>query len=136
MKNLFCLLGFAVLAGCATTAIPTDQSIQATDIADKTMTAPREGAAARLIIKRDPGFVGSACAIRVSVSRKPLANLRPGEIVTAYLDVGEYIVGATSTGICGGGDAEAPLLLRAGEVRTFRVSIDQGMSIRIGPTAH
>jgi hypothetical protein len=120
--------------GCATTALPTDQSVPTTEVLDRTMTSLREPAG-RLIIKRDPGFVGGACAVRASVNGKPLANLRPGEVVTAYLDAGEYILGAASTGICGGGDAEAPLVLKLGETRTYRISIDQGMSIRIGPTA-
>ena len=123
-----------LLTACATTPLPTDQSEQTRDVLDVTTTQPRENTG-RVFIKRDPGFVGSACAIQVTVNARPLANLRQGQVVTAYLPAGEYILGANSTGLCGGGDAESSLMLKIGETRTYRISIDQGMSIRLGPTA-
>ena len=133
-KIALALLSVALLASCATTAIPTDQARPTSDVLDTTMTTPRDKAA-KLIVKRDEGFVGGACAIRTFVNGKPLANLRQGEVVVAYLEPGEYILRAASTGICGGGDAESPLVLKLGEVRTYRISIDQGASIRLGPTS-
>lgn len=86
-------------------------------------------------IKRDVGHLGSFCAVRVTVDGKPLAELRTGEYIVAHLPAGEYVIGAQSTGICGGGDAEFPVVVKSSERRAYRVSIDQGGSVRIGPTA-
>ena len=133
MKRLFTLLSTTMLTACATTAIPTEHARPASDVLNDAMTTPRSNTGI-LIIKRDEGFMGSACAIAAFVDKKPLANLRTGEVVTAYLAPGEYVLRAASTGICGGGDSESPLLIRSGEVRTYRISIDQGSSIRLGPT--
>jgi hypothetical protein len=134
MNRVLTLIAVMAVASCATTAVPTDQATPASEVLDPSVMAARENAG-KLIIKRDAGFVGSACAIQASVNGRPLANLRQGEAITLYLDAGEYILRASSKGICGGGDAESPLLLRAGEVRTYRISIDQGSSICLGPTA-
>ncbi len=123
-----------LLSACATAPHPTDQSEPTRDVLDQAATQPKENTG-RVFIKRDSGFVGAACAIMVSVNAKPLASLRQGQVVAAYLPPGEYILGANSTGICGGGDAESPLTLKVGETRTYRISIDQGGSIRLGPTA-
>lgn len=124
-----------MLTACATSPQSTAQARPTKNILDSAAITPKDGAA-RLIVKRDPGFVGSACAIRVLIDGRPLAELAPGEVVTAFLTPSEYIVGAISTGVCGGGDAEASAVLRAGQLKTFRISIDEGMSIRIGPTAY
>jgi hypothetical protein len=135
MRPMLLVAMSTALAACATSPIPTDQSKPASDVLNASMTMPRANTA-RVIIKRDPGFGGGACPIKASVGGKPLANLWPGELVIAYLDPGEHMLGAASTGICGGGDAEAAVVLKANDVRTYRISIDQGMSIRLGPTAY
>lgn len=134
MRTLITAALVVILSACATTAVPTSEAISTRDVLDAELTTQRDGTG-RVLIKRDVGSVGSACAIRVSVNGKPLANLRTGQIVTAYIEPGEYILRASSTGICGGGDSEALLRLGIGETRTYRISIDQGASIRIGPTA-
>lgn len=134
MRALISAVFFGALSACATTAIPTSQATPTSDVLDVPRTLQRDGTG-KVSVKRDVGSVGSACAIRVLVDGKPLANLRQGQVVTAYLDPGDYILGASSTGICGGGDAESALSLRVGEKKTYRISIDQGASIRIGPTA-
>ena len=134
MRMVVLAVFVVMLSACATTAVSTSEAIPTRDVLDATLTTQRDGTG-KVLIKRDLGTVGSACAIRVSVNGKPLANLRTGQIVIAYVEPGEYILGASSTGICGGGDAESPLRLGIGETKTYRVSIDQGASIRLGPTA-
>lgn len=133
--RMFILLALVVIAGCASTPIPTDQAEPTKDIVDRTVTTPRDGAS-QVVIKRDSGATGIACSIRISLNGRPVANLRAGQVVTVYLSPAEYIFGAASTGLCGGGDAEVQVQLGRNEMRTLRVSIDQNASIRIGPTAH
>ena len=99
------------------------------------MTTARNGTG-QVFIKRDTGGMGSLCAIRASVNGTPVADLRISEFVVAYLEPGDYMLGASSTSVCGGGDAESSVTVRAGLVRKFRISIDPGTSIRIGPTAY
>lgn len=134
MRIFLALTAAALLAACATTAIPTEQAMPTSDVLNLRLTAHREGTG-KVVIKRDAGAVGSACVIRTLVNGMPLANLRQGQVITAFLDPGEYILGAESTGICGGGDAESPLRISVGETKIYRISIDQGASIRLGPTA-
>lgn len=130
----FAFVAALAVAGCASTAIPTDQARPTEEILDQVVTKPNAGTS-RVQIKRDVGVVGSACGILVLLNGKPLAKLHTGQIVTAYLPPGEYIFGAASTGICGGGDSEVQVRLANDETRTLRVSVDQGTAIRIGPTA-
>lgn len=133
-KELLVIIAASILVGCATTAIPTKEARPTTDILNLDMTTQLPSTAT-LIIKRDVGSVGSACAIRTFVDGKPLANIRTGQMVTAYLKPGEYVLRASSTGICGGGDAESSVVMRIGDIRVYRISIDQGASIRLGPTS-
>jgi hypothetical protein len=134
MRLIYSLFLSSLLVACATTAIPTEDAKRTTKVLDTTMTTARVGAG-KLIIKRDAGFLGSGCAIRAFANGKPFADLRTEEVVTVYLDPGEYVLRAASTGICGGGDAESALSIQAGATRTYRIGIDQGGSIRLGPTA-
>lgn len=82
----------------------------------------------------NPMVFGASESICISHKIRKIYGTPNSQKETAYLDAGEYNVGAFS-GICGVGDAEAQLVLREGEVRTYRISIDQGASVRVGPTA-
>lgn len=135
LKRAIGALMLAAFAGCATTAVPSSEAGAPSEVLSVAMTSPRQGAEP-VFVKRDRGTVGSACAIRATVDGQGLALLRAGQGVMAHLSPGEHVFGASSTGICGGGDAEAAITVRAGQPSlAVRISIDQGASIRIGPTA-
>ncbi len=87
-----------------------------------------------LTIKRDSGFMGSACAIEVFMDGEAIADLRTSEKVTLYVRPGKHLFGARATGICGGGSADASLVSEAGKPDTLRVSSEQGGDIRIAPS--
>lgn len=123
----------ASLAGCATTPIPSSEAEPASAILNPALTRSAPGKVAQTF-KRDPGFMAGACAFRLYVNGAPFAELRAGQIVTAYLDPGEYIIGATS-GFCGSGNAEMQIVVKPGAPKTYRVSVDAGSAVRIGPTA-
>jgi hypothetical protein len=75
-----------------------------------------------LVVRRDKGFEGSGCDHRILVDGKPVADLRPGEIVTIYPPPGEHVVALANQGaICRTmlGPAVA-FQSEAGERRTFR----------------
>jgi hypothetical protein len=88
-----------------------------------------------LIIKRDSGLMGSACTIRVFVDAVPVADLAPAEKVELFLDFREHIVGVTSNGICGGGVAEAAVIISPERQKILRISSGQSGDIYLQPTA-
>jgi hypothetical protein len=88
-----------------------------------------------LIVKRDSGLMGSACTIRVFVDAVPVADLAPSEKVELYIPSGEHIVGVTSNGICGGGVAEAAVVIFPERQKILRIASGQSGDIYLQPTA-
>ena len=88
-----------------------------------------------LIIKRDSGFMGSACTIRVFVDAVPVADLAPSEKVELFVALGEHVVGATATGICGGGASEAAVVIYPERQKILRIASGQSGDIYLQPSA-
>jgi hypothetical protein len=88
-----------------------------------------------LIIKRDSGFMGSACTIRVFVDAVPVADLAPSEKVELFVSLGEHVVGATSNGICGGGASEAAVVISPERQKILRIASGQSGDIYLQPSA-
>ena len=89
-----------------------------------------------LIIKRDSGFMGSACTIRVFVDAVPVADLAPSEKVELFIALGEHVVGATPTGtFCGGGISEAAVVIRPESQKILRIASGQSGDIHLQPSA-
>lgn len=91
---------------------------------------------ASLIIKRDTGFMGSACTVRVFVDAQPVADLAPAEKIELFIPFGEHVVGATSTGVlCGGGTSEATVVVRPESQKILRIASGQSGDIHLQPSA-
>ncbi|MBI4522514.1 MAG: hypothetical protein HY695_01740 [Deltaproteobacteria bacterium] len=89
-----------------------------------------------LIIKRDSGFMGSACTVRVFVGAVPVADLGPAEKVELFIDLGEHVVVATPNGIfCGGGVSEAAVNIRSESQKILRIASGQSGDIYLQPSA-
>jgi len=89
-----------------------------------------------LIIKRDTGFMGSACTIRVFVNAVPVADLAPSEKVEIFVPLGEHIVSAAPTGtLCGGGTSEAAVVIRPESQKILRIASGQSGDIHVQPSA-
>jgi hypothetical protein len=89
-----------------------------------------------LIIKRDSGFMGSACTIRVFVDAVPVADLAPSEKVELFVALGEHVVGATSNGVlCGGGAFEAAVVISPERQKILRIASGQSGDIYLQPSA-
>ena len=88
-----------------------------------------------LIIKRDSGFMGSACTIRVFVDAVPVADLAPSEKIEVFLAFGEHVVGVASNGICGGGVSETAVVIAPERQRILRIASGQSGDIYLQPTA-
>jgi hypothetical protein len=89
-----------------------------------------------LIIKRDAGFMGSACTIRVFIDTVPVADLGPSEKVELFVPLGEHVVGATPIGfLCGGGTSEAAVIIRPESQKILRIASGQSGDIHLQPSA-
>jgi len=88
-----------------------------------------------LVVKRDSGFMGSACTIRVFVDAVPVADLAPSEKVELFVGLGEHNVVVTSNGICGGGTSEAAVIIMPERQRILRIASGQSGDIFLQPSA-
>jgi hypothetical protein len=136
MRFLVLFLMWLSLAACATTPLTINQ---AATVPETRILAPQFLAQASntgsLLVKRDSGFMGSACTIRVFVDAVPVADLKPAEKVELFVSLGEHSVVATSTGICGGGTSEAAVVIMPERQRILRIASGQSGDIFLQPSA-
>jgi hypothetical protein len=124
------------LTACATTPITVNQ---ASSVPSSRILAPQLLSQAQytgsLIIKRDGGFMGSACTVRVFVGAVPVADLAPSEKVELFVPLGEHVVTATSiSSICGGGVSEAEVVISPERQKILRIASGQSGDIHLQPS--
>ncbi len=134
MRYLTILLLFPFTA-CATTPVTINQAaaVPASRILAPQLLAQASNTGS-LIVKRDSGFMGSACTIRVFVDAVPVADLAPSEKVEVFVAVGEHSVVVTSNGICGGGTSETAVVVMPERQRILRVASGQSGDILLQPS--
>jgi hypothetical protein len=135
MRLLVVFLMLSLIA-CATTPLTINQ---AAAVPDSRILAPHLLAqmsnTGSLVVKRDSGFMGSACTIRVFVDAVPVADLMPAEKVEFFIALGEHSVVATSNGVCGGGTSEAAVIIMPERQRILRIASGQSGDIFLQPSA-
>ena len=135
MKLLLVILLLSLTA-CATSPVTVNQASAVPDsrvLAGQWLTqTPNSGS---LVVKRDSGFMGSACTIRVFVDAVPVADLGPSEKVELFVALGEHSVVVTSNGICGGGTSEAAVIIMPERQRILRIASGQSGDIYLQPSA-
>jgi hypothetical protein len=135
MRFLVLFLMLLSLAACATTQLTINQ---AAAVPETRILAPQLLAQASntgsLVVKRDSGFMGSACTIRVFVDAVPVADLKSAEKVELFVALGEHSVVATSNGICGGGTSEAAVVIMPERQRILRIASGQSGDIFLQPS--
>ena len=136
MRVLVLFLMLLSVAACATTPLTINQ---AAAVPETRILAPQLLAQASntgsLVVKRDSGFMGSACTIRVFVDAVPVADLKSAERVELFVALGEHSVVATSNGICGGGTSEAAVVIMPERQRILRIASGQSGDIFLQPSA-
>src|SRR5512132_4378232 len=123
MRYLLVFVALIVTA-CATSPVAVNQ---ASLVPSARILAPQYLAQAQytgsLVIKRDGGFMGSACDIRVFLGAVPVADLAPSEKVELFVPLGEYVVAAVSrSSFCGGGVSEAAVVISPERQRILRIA--------------
>jgi hypothetical protein len=134
--HLLALLFLLSLTGCATTPVTINQ---ASTVPSSRILAPQlvsqTSNTGILIVKRDSGFMGSACTIRVFVDAVPVADLAPSEKVELYVPLGEHSVVVSPNGICGGGTSETAVVVMPERQRILRIASGQSGDIYLQPSA-
>jgi hypothetical protein len=122
---------------CATTPLTVNQTatVPASRVLAPQLLSETSNSGS-LVVKRDSGFMGSACTIRVFVDAVPVADLRPAEKIELVVALGEHSVVATATGgICGGGTSEAAVVIMPERQRILRIAAGQSGDILLQPSA-
>lgn len=135
--NKIIILGIAcILAGCATKPVTNEQAKDVPDkqVIDQSLLVIKEGTG-KVIIKRDSGFMGSACMIRVYVDGKEVADLDTAQKVTVYPTLGDHIFSAWPKGMCGGGMSEQSGKVTENGTLMYRVGYGTNGDFGIYPTA-
>jgi len=134
MRYLTILLLFSFTA-CATTPVTLNQAaaVPASRILAPQLLAQASNTGS-LVVKRDSGFMGSACTVRVFVDAVPVADLAPSEKVELFVALGEHSVVVTSNGICGGGTSETAVIIMPERQRILRVASGQSGDILLQPS--
>ena len=125
----------ALLAGCATQPAPTSEAKLAKDILDSTWLRPLAGAG-MLVVKRDPGILGSGCSHRIIYDGKPVADLTAGEVVTLYTPPGDHFLRVEQRCLGtsqGGNEMVTPSI--SGKTSTFRTTVQPGGVVMLMPTS-
>lgn len=130
MKFIVVALAAALLAGCATSPIPSDKADPVPASRLFAHQKPQAGGAT-LIVTRDTGFVGSGCNTTINIDGEKSAEIASGETAKFYVSAGDHIVSASS---CGSGLKEREASMKAGATKRFRISIDSAMSMDLSPT--
>lgn len=121
------------LAGCATRPVGADDAKPGTIIQNPWLS-PLPGTGEVLVI-RDKGYMGSACAEKIYVDSQEVAELRTSQRVSVYLPPGEHIAGVQPTSICAGGSAALSINVVAGRRQVYRVARQQSGDLKIEPSA-
>ncbi|WP_145507270.1 hypothetical protein [Yersinia alsatica] len=136
MRRITLLVLSMVLAGCATSPVATKDAKMVPDkqILDSSITQSKDNTG-KVIIKRDSGFIGSACSTRVFVDGKEVADLDTSEMIIVYPTYGEHIFSAWPKGICGGGMTEQSGNVTKDRVLMYRIGYGTNGDFGLHPTA-
>jgi len=140
--KISCLVGLVTLgvaiSGCSSLPVPTNEAFAVPNnriLADgKQLSTPSKNTG-KIIVKRDSGFIGSACTIRIYLNGKGVADLDISEKVVLNLPEGEYIISAEPNGVCGGGLTEVKASVKPNSESVFRYATSSNFSSSLYPTA-
>jgi len=140
MLTFVCAVG---LTGCMTMTKPVALKDARPVPAERIFMhqSPPAGDHAAVVVTRDRGLVGGACALSLLSAGKDAAHLRPGETVTLWLPAGEQLlgVGHVQQGICGSNAErmrrEFEVSIRPGEDRRYRMATDSGGGLFLTPVS-
>lgn len=140
MAKKLLAMAMVLLCGCATTPVSVKDAIPAPK--DRVLyagpTTTNQGAA--LTVIRDEGMIGSACYLGFWINGILAARVATAEMATFQVEPGELLLRVgwdpEGRGLCSFGKQDwiqRETLLRAGQKKVFRLSIDQNGKFDISP---
>jgi hypothetical protein len=135
MKLIVGALAVALLAGCASSAIPVSQADPVPRDELYAFQNKPGGESGKVTVVRDSGMVGSGCDIVVYVDGRKAAKIGTGQRASFYLPPGNPSIGAglAGSGLCGGAAIRTiSANVQSGKESLYRISGDMSGFI-IGP---
>lgn len=135
MRILIGALAVALLAGCASTAIPLSQADPVPADELYAFQVKPAGESGKLTVVRDSGMVGSGCDIVVYIDGRKAAKIGTSQRASFYLRSGNTSIGAglAGSGLCAGAAIRTiSASVSSGKESTYRISGDMS-GFFIGP---
>ena len=135
MKLIVGALAVALLAGCASSAIPVSQAEPVPSDELYAFQSKPPGESGKLTVVRDSGAVGSGCDIVVYVDGRKAAKIGTGQRASFYIPAGTTNLGAglAGSGLCAGAAIRTISAgVHAGKESLYRISGDLS-GFYIGP---
>ena len=116
------LIGFTLI-GCSSSPVSNDAALNVPEqrIYNQDIFIKKENSG-MVIIKRDKGFVSSACSDSLFVDGVKIADLNPAEKVVIYPLLGKRIFSMVANGVCGGGMVEVEGDVEKSQILTYRIA--------------
>lgn len=127
MKLIVGVLAVALLAGCASSAIPVSQADPVPRDELYAFQTKPVGQSGKVTVVRDSGMVGSGCDIVVYVDGRKAAKIGTGQRASFYLPPGNPSIGAglAGSGLCGGAAIRTiSANVQSGKESLYRISGD------------
>lgn len=124
MKKIVFFGGISfMLAGCSSSPVSNDEAVNVPQkrIYNQNIFEKKEDSGT-VIIKRDKGFVSSACSDSLYVDGVKIADLNPSEKITIYPRIGKRVFSMIANNICGGGLVEVEGDVEKNQVLTYRIA--------------
>jgi hypothetical protein len=134
MKATVLLAAALALTACSTTQIRENQAaaVPTERITQQELASPSSERTAKVSFTRDRGFLGGACAHRVSIDGRLAFSLRPGETQTIYLAPGQHFFGLESGGgLCPGTSESQTTNLGPTDEQAFRIMVSASSGQRL-----
>lgn len=129
------VIAILFLSACASGPVATSQAsdVPSSRILTKRWLSPSSGTGT-LIVKRDSGFTGAICPVRVHVDNTAVSDLMPSEKIELFLPVGDRVVRATTTGLCREGESEIKIAISSKMKRVLRIVTGESEGIKLQST--
>jgi hypothetical protein len=141
-RMMFGALAVALMAGCSTNQTSFDNARSIPSSRALSFQGPVSGAAAKLLVTRDGGVLGSGCYLGVFVNGRLSARIGPGERVVFNVPAGDNLIGSGSdpegNGLCAFGGVtlrEVNANVKQSESKRFRISGDMNGGFSIAPSS-
>jgi hypothetical protein len=135
MRALWVAAIAVLAAACASTPVPSSNAIPVPEhrILVPEIAKPQEGHA-YVVVTRDEGFLGEACAVALYVDGAHVADLRKSEQIRLFVKPGKHLLGVDAKG-CYRGSDQTSIDASQDKLTLLRIEVQLREGFRIKPSA-